>query len=97
MVTINHGSLSFSTQNVADRYSKGAIYVYTITAPVIDDKGLTSHVKLILTVKVAQDPQLDFAYDTLSEKDMAIARAFLYSCNYIWFICNGRCRTFTYW
>ena len=47
-----------------------------ITAPVIDDKGLTSHVKLILTVKVAQDPQLDFAYDTLSEKDMAIARAF---------------------
>ena len=76
VVTINHGSLSFSTQNVADRYSKGAIYVYTITAPVIDDKGLTSHVKLILTVKVAQDPQLDFAYDTLSEKDMAIARAF---------------------
>ena len=76
VVTINHGSLSFSTQNVADRYSKGAIYVYTITAPVIDDKGLTSHVKLILTVKVAQDPQLDFAYDTLSEKDLAIARAF---------------------
>ena len=35
-----------------------------------------ANIKLILTVKVAQDPQLDFAYDTLSEKDMAIARAF---------------------
>lgn len=60
MVTINHGSLSFSTQNVADRYSKGAIYVYTITAPVIDDKGLTSHVKLIFNCKSSTRSTIGF-------------------------------------